>query len=272
MSNADVFQFIKILVLNEAQEAPTLEEFKLAMDNNYYLEKIHEHHHLFDNDSDEDQEDIETAEKIIKAAALCNWVDRSVDLIDDLPIGTMFKGITKDSLMYSYQVVAKTQDGKKSIWYPVSDECVPIAVVAKFDWDTKDYETIFADDYFKALDMLTVIAEPGNFYRITDIKLNPVDIFEDEDDESDDGIYYCSEDSDGDLNFNGIKSIFEAMDLTLKFKADYGKLVEKLKERGSEEDSDSDSEHYDQPEEIESQVKSKEENEESSKSDETWVL
>ena len=119
MSNA-IFQFIKILVLNDSQEAPKSEDFLKAMSNNYYLDSLHQHVMDEDEECDCHEHHHQHEEEIVKAASLCEWSDRSPEIIDQLPIGALFKGVTKDSLMYSYQVVAKTKDGKyKMITMPI---------------------------------------------------------------------------------------------------------------------------------------------------------
>ena len=266
MSNA-IFQFIKILVLNDSQETPSSEDFLKAMSNNYYLDSLHQH--VMDDEEDCDcHEHHHHDEEIMKAASLCEWADRSPEIIDQLPIGALFKGVTKDSLMYSYQVVAKTKDGK-SIWYPISAEFCPVAVVAIFDWETKDYETIFAEDYVKAYDMLLAIAQPGNFYRITDTQNNPVDIFDDDEDDSENGIYYCSDDGEGDIDFRSVKSIIGSMNLALKFKEDYTKLICKLHERTEDDTPDENGESKADPEEMEV---SDEVPEEETKEETSWVI
>lgn len=257
MSNAN-FRFIKILVINDTQDVPKSEDFLKAMENNYYLDSLHQHA-MLDEDEECDCHHHHDDEEIYKAASLCEWVDRSPEIIDQLPIGALFKGVTKDSLMYSYQVVAKTKEGK-SIWYPISSEFSPIAVVAIFDWETKEYETIFAEDYVKAYDMLLAIAQPGNFYRITDTQNNPIDIFDTDDDETDDGIYYCSDDGDGDIDFRSVKSIILSMNLALKFKEDYTKLIDKLHEN-----------IYEEPE-TDEEVKDSEKDVEEETKEETWVI
>ena len=231
MAHEDVFKFIKVLTINaQAPEATILSSFREAMAENYGL-GLHEnaldildedddcgcgeHHHHHHEGKD--------------YSGMARWVDQSPSMIDKLPVGTMFKGITHDSLMFTYQILGES-NGEK-LWYPVDNLPAVVVKFTEINPKTAKTRTLFVEPTDVALEMAVQMCTPGFFYRITDINDVPTDIFDGEDEDEDEdspmtGIYFCySIEGDDQVDFRSVNSILDSFGYINKFQNSYESFI-----------------------------------------------
>ena len=229
MLHEDVFKFIKVLTINPKQEN-ALENFRAAMADNYGLgirESVldeldddcdcgeHHHHHHDDENN---------------YGSMARWVNPPPEAINKLQVGTMFKGITHDSLMFTYQILGETNEGEK-LWYPVDNLPAVVVKFTEIDPNTAKSKVIFVEPTDVAIDMAMKVCKPGFFYQITDINDVPSSIFdEDDDDDEDDspmaGIYFCYQiEGDDQVDFRSVTSILDSYDYLDKFQASYRSFI-----------------------------------------------
>lgn len=168
----DQFAFIKIL---KGRGESGL--FYDGMQNNYNLEKGSDY------------------EKYMVGAS---WEECPCETINQLPIGTMFIGVTKsDSAAREYIVIGKDQQGN-GIWYPINgpESAEPVVQIWQYDADKKDFVKLFRSELSVIGMKIKELCEPNKFYASTDINgyLAPVfgvynqpddDDWSDDDDEDD---------------------------------------------------------------------------------------
>lgn len=241
MAHEDVFKFIKVLTINPKQENP-LENFRTAMANNYGLgirESVlddldddcecgehHHHHHADENNY----------------GSMARWVNQPPEAINKLPVGTMFKGITHDSLMFTYQILGKTNEGEK-LWYPVDNLPAVVVKFTEIDPNTSESKVIFVEPTDVAIDMAMKVCKPGFFYQITDVNNVPTSIFDDDEDDEDDspmaGIYFCYMlEGDDQVDFRSVTSILDSLEYIDKFQASYNSFIAAANKKAETEDTE----------------------------------
>lgn len=196
---------IEALVLNQSD--PKL--FSDAMEDNFGFE-FDRNQFIIDGPNgrpqfDDDAIDSE-AKKIAGYKELCQWQNVPVNKIDEFVIGQIFRAIRTDSKMYTYQVIAKTNN--RSLYYPLNDGNNPPLQVGKittFDFENGNWKCIAIADIDTLSNILFESAQDGNFYMVTDLDDDPIDgVFNDDDDDDDEEslqkVRYChidSNDEDG---------------------------------------------------------------------------
>ena len=142
-----VNQFAFIKVLKGRGEAGLFYE---GMQNNYNLEKGSDY------------------EKYIVGAS---WVEMEPKTINELPIGSLFIGVTKsESAAREYIVIGKDKSGS-SIWYPINgpESAEPVVVIWEFNPDTKSFDGVFKSEISSMPIKIKELCKPGRFYLSTDV-------------------------------------------------------------------------------------------------------
>lgn len=245
---ADVFVMVKILEPNvEFINEIGTDEVNRVLSLNYYLSESHSIDNLLGHeeecDCDEcdcDHDHDKVNEDLDKFTSMCTWHNADPSVIDQLPVGQCFKGITAESKMFTYQIIAKDNDGK-SVWYPMSGQMDPVYVAWKFNPEEKGWEMLIIEPYDCLVDKLLPILEKNSIYKITDIANNTEAIFDNDDidDDYDDdprnGIYYAHEE-DGEITLSPIKKLLSFIGIANDFVNDYKKFINVLKESITEEE------------------------------------
>lgn len=230
-----VFKLIKVMDIND-EVKPTVGEFVKMMEANYNFDRIQE---IFNSDPDEeatsdDESLVEEMERVGKF-----YIGKPADpkTLYDLPIGTIFKGITEKSIQYLYAIISEFTDdnGRRiPIWYPINgSEGDLVGCVSKFNFSTNSWDILTIDIIPSLPYAIYNNDDPCGFYRITDLNNEPIDVFDDEDEDSH-GIYFCSldpssdEEGDADYIIKPVDTYLELLPLAVDFKNQYTRLVNTL--------------------------------------------
>ena len=243
ISPNEAFVLVKILIPNKEviDSIDSAAVFDKATSVNYYLDDSHSIEDIIghsececghDHEMDEDK----LMEEIDTFRSLCTWQNADPTAINNLEIGQAFKGITADSRMYTYQVVAKDPEGN-SVWYPMSGKMDPVYVAWKLSTESKSWDMVVIEPMDCLIDKLMPMIEANNIYKITDIANNPEPIFDtddmDEDYDDEDprnGIYYSHEDSDGSLVLTPVKKLMSFIHVANDFVDTYKRFIETLRD------------------------------------------
>lgn len=212
MKNSDIFAMIKVLkVNNEIENNGVI--FLDGMSKNYHLSSHDSLMDILDEEIEEDHEQLH--EDLDKYASLMSWEDEfNVDEIDNLAIGTVFKGVSKDdSKLRTYTVVGKLDDGR-SIWYPLSDRSEFMCVVTAFDFNEQKFTPVCVESFDTVRALMMFELPENTLYRVTDINANPIDILEDDDDDFDetnimDSTYFVYKKDEDENGFISVKKMTE---------------------------------------------------------------
>lgn len=179
-NHEDVFALIKVLeVNNDIQNNGII--FLDAMSKNYHMSENDALDSLFDDEIDVPQSHEMIHKDLETYQSLTFWDEREPSEIDNLPIGTVFKGISKvDSQMRTYAVVGKVND--KSIWFPIDERAYYMCILSVFNEETGRFDPIDVDSIDMIKLLLAYDVEPNKLYQVMDFKDNAVCLDDDDDD------------------------------------------------------------------------------------------
>lgn len=249
MENKDYFVLVKVCVLNDGVDISNVKDVMEETMTSAEQEHLHE--------PEEMDELLEFNRKIEYVKSMYSWVEAPVVAIDTLPIGTVFKGVTKNSLIGDYIVVAKDENGK-SLWLPLYENTEILVVASMYNTETGLFETLFTGTESEACRNIFNWADNGKFFRFTLVDGTPVNIFDD-DEEAGNGIFYCAEvesddddDDEPEYEFKSMLEIVSCMKLAKEFKPAYDNMIEGMKRVAANKDKEEscECEHHTHQEEI----------------------
>lgn len=251
------FVFIKRLGIDGNRDI-TADDFKQAMNHNYYVNEalspeLNEilHHNEASSSGDKARLN-EEYEKRHSAITLCNWTDMPASALSQLNVGEVFKGITTDSLMMTYQVVGKDKAGNP-LYFPI-DTPVEIGIIQRFNPESGEFEQLVADSVNELDELSHQLINEGDLFKVTDIQNEPIDVFDDDIDEDSmgGGIYYCYHNPDDDsYEFKSVEEIIKFSrfynDFQEKFMAMTGnhQISDTTKDNIEDDDEDDDENPFD---------------------------
>lgn len=219
--------FVGIRVMNNAENIP-YDFYMKMMKCNYHLGDIN----VFSEEmTDEDKLKMDEAYEASKFLVPSDLLDPNE--INSLKVGAMFKGITKTSMQYTYIVIAEALDEyqkRTAIIFPINgidSTPEPVAILKKFNFEADTWDTLSVNTYEEILDTIYGNENPGGFYHITDLSGEPVDIFNDDEYDSN-GIYYCAPDKHHEDNFtiHPLDDILDILPFVKDFMVEYKRLTQ----------------------------------------------
>jgi len=199
MKPAEAFAMIQILKCAEPNET-TIPAYEKAMQTNFN----------FGHDEDECEDDNCDCHLNISVGGLVTWQDCSSNYLEQCVPGTIFRGIDKVTGMRQlYVILAKAP---AMIWIPISDESELMGAVAKYHFDTQEWEPVAVEPLAEIPNVMEDHATLGSFYRITDLLGTPIGILGDDEETVDNltGIYRAVPDEiEGGIKFYSANFMLE---------------------------------------------------------------
>lgn len=229
------FVFIKRLVI--ASKDITEQDFKEAMASNFFLfqeipeeieEVLHHHHDVSEGDRARAKEELN---RRVKAKNLCKWVDLPVEEMKNLKPGEVFKGITRDSFMITCEVVGKDKDGNP-LYFPIDDgNPTEIGILQRYNYDTKQFEELLAVPLDEMEEITHEVINDGDFFKVTNLENEIIDIFDEDDDDDGGKLYYCFHDeSDDTYEFKSVNEILQFARFFNSFQDHFKEMINGSKE------------------------------------------
>lgn len=239
----NIFKYIRVLKVDEENT-----------DVNLFIDMMVKNYHLslsngFTYDDCEEGKVPEVSDKDIEecvsASKMCTWDFYSGEKVLKLEPGTIFKGITEDSVQHTYFVIGNSLDEETNttipIWYPINGRSIEVVgKVLKFNFETNKWEFIGVDNVELLTDVIMDQDDPEGYYMVSDLNDNPLELVDDSIDSEPNGLYYVTKDpesddeEDPDYIIKSLSEITSIMGIIKPFMEGYKKLVKSIEEKCDE--------------------------------------